>query len=657
MNIRKKLIFSFFILMLFILSVEFLSLISTYQIREDTEFATQVSDLIKIQENMNEAINLAVYENEIKNLEKIKSDFQGYEVSFENLERVINMANQKDWVDFILEDSHQNQEIKISLSKLFDNERVIEDTFSNIYQSQSDKLDKKQVFENRYKEENDRRVDLQKLIFETGNGELIQEFGNLKYYSKETLYQHKDQKRLSKWLDSIDTIIKKLKEDEHLNKGLLGLFEQYRDIVKFLGEIVIEINVIEVAENDLIKGLKKTLENNRQESIVIEEKINKATEAFLDNISITQIISFIIIIVFAIILTYYIYSRLSKIIKKLSLGARTLKEGAYDTRILIDEDQEFNEIAITFNEMAKNIKEHKENLEEKIQQRTIELQEAVTAIHQQKELLESLSNKLAKYLSPQVFESIFSGKQDVVLESKRKYLTVFFSDIKGFTELTDTVETEALTQILNEYLDIMSGIVIKYGGTIDKYIGDSIMVFFGDPATQGKTQDAMRCIKMAIEMKEEMSRLRIKWRNDGISKPFHIRMGINSGYCTVGNFGSKNRLDYTIIGGVVNIASRLESQANPDQILMSSETYILVKDEIACLKKEEILVKGISHAIQTYEAIAERENKTIIEEQHGFNLIIDLNEIPREQAVAILEKHLMQVKNVSIPASHEASPT
>jgi len=643
MNIRKKLIYSFIILVVFILSIEFLSLISTYQIREDTQFATQVSNLIKIQENMNEVINSVVYENEINNLEKIKGDFQGYELSFEKLERVINAANQKDWVDFILEDSYQNQEIKTSLSKLFDNEKLIETTFDTIYQSQSNKLNKKQDFENRYKEENEKRVALQKLVFDTEDRELIQEFGNLKYYSKETLYQHKDQERLSKWLDSINKIIEKLKKQAQPNQGLLGLLDQYRDVVQYLGKIVIEINGIEVAENDLIKELKKNLENNRQESILIEEKINKATEAFLGNISIIQFISFVIIIFFAIVLTYYIYSRLSRIINTLSLGARRLKEGAYDTRILIDEDREFNEIAITFNEMAKNIKEHQENLEEKIQQRTIELQEALTAIQQQKEILESLSNKLAKYLSPQVFESIFSGKQDVVLESKRKYLTVFFSDIKGFTELTDTVETEALTQILNEYLDIMSGIVIKHGGTIDKYIGDSIMVFFGDPATQGKAQDAMRCIKMAIEMKEEMSRLRIKWRNDGISKPFHIRMGINSGYCTVGNFGSKNRLDYTIIGGVVNIASRLESQANLDQILMSSETYILVKDEIACLKKEEILVKGISHAIQTYEAIAERENKTIIEEQHGFNLIIDLNEIPREQAVAILEKHLMQV--------------
>lgn len=643
MNIRKKLIYSFIILVVFILSIEFLSLISTYQIREDTQFATQVSNLIKIQENMNEVINSVVYENEIKNLEKIKGDFQGYELSFEKLERVINAANQKDWVDFILEDSHQNQEIKTSLSKLFDNEKLIETTFDTIYQSQSNKLNKKQDFENRYKEENEKRVALQKLVFDTEDRELIQEFGNLKYYSKETLYQHKDQERLSKWLDSINKIIEKLKKQAQPNQGLLGLLDQYRDVVQYLGKIVIEINGIEVAENDLIKELKKNLENNRQESILIEEKINKATEAFLGNISIIQFISFVIIIFFAIVLTYYIYSRLSRIINTLSLGARRLKEGAYDTRILIDEDREFNEIAITFNEMAKNIKEHQENLEEKIQQRTIELQEALTAIQQQKEILESLSNKLAKYLSPQVFESIFSGKQDVVLESKRKYLTVFFSDIKGFTELTDTVETEALTQILNEYLDIMSGIVIKHGGTIDKYIGDSIMVFFGDPATQGKAQDAMRCIKMAIEMKEEMSRLRIKWRNDGISKPFHIRMGINSGYCTVGNFGSKNRLDYTIIGGVVNIASRLESQANLDQILMSSETYILVKDEIACLKKEEILVKGISHAIQTYEAIAERENKTIIEEQPGFNLIIDLNEIPREQAVAILEKHLIQV--------------
>jgi class 3 adenylate cyclase len=234
----------------------------------------------------------------------------------------------------------------------------------------------------------------------------------------------------------------------------------------------------------------------------------------------------------------------------------------------------------------------------------------------------------------------------VKLNSKRKYLTVFFSDIKGFTELTDTIETETLTQILNEYLDVMSQIAIKHGGTIDKYIGDCIMVFFGDPNSNGKIVDAINCLSMAIEMKSSMTALRMRWHRDGLSNPFSVRMGINSGYCTVGNFGSKNRMDYTIVGGVVNLASRLESNANPNEILISSETYSLVKDNIECVKKDEITVKGISHKVQTYEVISDKHKSTIIEEKKGFNLIIDLNEIDKDKVIEYLENKINYFRDI-----------
>ncbi|MCK5339697.1 MAG: hypothetical protein KAJ60_01420, partial [Desulfobulbaceae bacterium] len=234
--------------------------------------------------------------------------------------------------------------------------------------------------------------------------------------------------------------------------------------------------------------------------------------------------------------------------------------------------------------------QHEANLEleNKVSQRTRELQETNTD-------LENLSDKLAKYLSPQVYRSIFSGKTDVKLQSYRKKLTVFFSDIKSFTEMTDSMEPEAVTSLLNYYLMEMSLIALKYGGTIDKFIGDAIMVFFGDPETEGEKEDAVSCVKMALEMREAMSRLQKEEQFAVLAKPFQVRMGINSGYCTVGNFGSESRLDYTIIGGQVNLASRLESLAEPNQILISHNTYNLVKDDISCEEKGEIQVRGIAH--------------------------------------------------------------
>ncbi|MCJ8267916.1 MAG: adenylate/guanylate cyclase domain-containing protein [Psychrosphaera sp.] len=216
---------------------------------------------------------------------------------------------------------------------------------------------------------------------------------------------------------------------------------------------------------------------------------------------------------------------------------------------------------------------------------------------------ERIAVSLSKYLSPQIHKFIFSGERKVKVETHRKNLTVFFSDIQGFTQLTDTVEPETLTTLLNEYFNEMSTIALRYGGTIDKFMGDAIMIFYGDPESKGCKQDALDCLLMALEMRECMKGLREKWQTEGIYEPLQIRAGVNSGYCTVGNFGSEDRLDYTIIGGTVNLASRLESVAAPNDIIISHQTYALVKDIIYCEKRSKIQVKGIAHPVQTYRVV------------------------------------------------------
>ncbi len=213
--------------------------------------------------------------------------------------------------------------------------------------------------------------------------------------------------------------------------------------------------------------------------------------------------------------------------------------------------------------------------------------------------LEMLSNQLAKYLSPQVYQLIFTGKQEVKVASQRKKLTVFFSDIAGFTETTDRMESEELTQLLNHYLTEMSQIALAHGATIDKYVGDAIVIFFGDPESRGVPEDALACVEMAIAMRARMRELQGDWRSAGIEQPLRCRMGINTGYCTVGNFGSDDRMDYTIIGGDVNLASRLESAAESDEILISYETYAHVKDRIQCEERGQINVKGIAFPVAT----------------------------------------------------------
>jgi adenylate cyclase len=216
------------------------------------------------------------------------------------------------------------------------------------------------------------------------------------------------------------------------------------------------------------------------------------------------------------------------------------------------------------------------------------------------DFLASLSIKISRYLSPQIYKSIFSGQKDVTIHTERKKLTIFFSDIQNFTATTERLQPETITQLLNEYFTEMSKIALAYGGTIDKFVGDAMLIFFGDPETKGDAEDAKACLRMAIEMQDRIAGLNAKWRNAGIEFPFRVRMGINTGFCNVGNFGSEDRMDYTIIGAEANLAARLQSVAEPGHIVVSYETYALVRDIIVAHELEPITMKGISREVIPY---------------------------------------------------------
>jgi adenylate cyclase len=216
------------------------------------------------------------------------------------------------------------------------------------------------------------------------------------------------------------------------------------------------------------------------------------------------------------------------------------------------------------------------------------------------EFLASMSMKISRYLSPQIYKSIFSGQKDVTIHTERKRLTIFFSDIKDFTATTERLQPEQITQLLNEYFTEMSKIALAHGGTIDKFVGDAMLIFFGDPETKGAAEDAKACLRMAIEMQDRIAGLNAKWRNAGIEHPFRVRMGINSGYCNVGNFGSDDRMDYTIIGAEANLAARLQSIAEPGHIVISYETYALARDIVVAQELQPITMKGISREVVPY---------------------------------------------------------
>ena len=268
------------------------------------------------------------------------------------------------------------------------------------------------------------------------------------------------------------------------------------------------------------------------------------------------------------------------------------------------ENQEFDELKTLKREVAKLKLEAnlRKSLADQLGVQKKIADDAKEEVEKKSKEVEAISNQLAKYLSPQIHEQIFSGKQNAEVKSNRKKLTVFFSDIVGFTSISDELESEEITNLLNFYLNEMSNIALEYGGTIDKFIGDAVMIFFGDPDSLGVEQDARKCVEMAVAMQKKMNELNGYWgKNFGLKSDLQIRIGINTGFCTVGNFGSEDRLDYTAVGATVNLASRLEGAAAPGSILVSEDTYLLVNSLFNFKEPREIDVKGLLRKIKLYE--------------------------------------------------------
>ncbi len=254
----------------------------------------------------------------------------------------------------------------------------------------------------------------------------------------------------------------------------------------------------------------------------------------------------------------------------------------------------------------------------------------------------TLANKLARYAPSQVWQSIIRGEHEAKIDNKRKKLTIFFSDIQGFTELSERILPDDLAHILNEYFEQMSEFARKYGGTVDKFMGDAILIFFGDPETKGVKEDAVACVDMAMAMRQHMKILRQRWKSLGYDG-LHIRIGITTGYCHVGNFGTNSRMSYTIIGKDANLAARLQTAAEVDQILISDATYQLIKDVYVCSACGELSLKGLSEPVKSWQVESRSENtdgydaRWLDYEFDGFNLQLNLNELKMYESEKIIQ--------------------
>ncbi len=262
------------------------------------------------------------------------------------------------------------------------------------------------------------------------------------------------------------------------------------------------------------------------------------------------------------------------------------------------------------------------------------------------------ANQLSRYAPLQLWQSIMKGESEAKIEYKRKKMTIFFSDIQGFTELSETLIPDDLAFLLNDYLSHMTEIAKQYEATVDKFMGDAILIFFGDPNTQGVEQDAKTCVEMAIAMRQQMKLLRERWKKMGYPA-LHIRMGISTGYCHVGNYGASHRMAYTIVGRDVNLAARLQSAAEVDEILIADDTHQLIKNEFLCVPKVPIYLKGIQGPVKTWQVMEKFTGKKSDTqkwfdfEYKGFHLVLNLEEVQNyeyPELVEILEKMIDRIK-------------
>lgn len=210
-----------------------------------------------------------------------------------------------------------------------------------------------------------------------------------------------------------------------------------------------------------------------------------------------------------------------------------------------------------------------------------------------------LRSAFGTYVSRQMLTQILDNPKSLTLSGKRKELTIMFSDVRKFSTLSDKIEPEVIHRLLNMYFSRMTNIAFKYDGFVDKFIGDGLLCFFGDPIY--RPDHALRAVKAAIEMQKAVREIGPEIQEKLGLEPIVIRIGLNTGHVIVGNMGSAERMEYTVLGSDVNLAQRLESSATPGQVMLSQKTYEQVQEHIEARDMGDIQVKGFQRPIKVYE--------------------------------------------------------
>jgi len=265
----------------------------------------------------------------------------------------------------------------------------------------------------------------------------------------------------------------------------------------------------------------------------------------------------------------------TKPVQTLVEGVREIGKSNYDYKVSVEQQDELGELAGAFNKMTLGLAER-----------------------------DKVRNLLGKVMSPAVAHELLN--KEVTLGGEERVMTAFFSDIAGFTSISEKMKPAELVSFLNEYLSAMADIVYETQGVIDKFIGDAIVGFWGAPLPV--ENHAELAVRAAVGMQKKLAAMRAVWRKEGREGLF-MRIGINTGTMVVGNMGSNDRMDYTMMGDSVNLAARLEgaNRYYGTDIMISESTYRLVKQKYLCRELDRVRVKGKTQPINVYEVVEERE--------------------------------------------------
>ena len=309
--------------------------------------------------------------------------------------------------------------------------------------------------------------------------------------------------------------------------------------------------------------------------------------------------AFFPLILFSILAGYSLLRRSADNVFYLSRETEMLESGEKNGPIQISAEREINEIAAHFNSLVNRLEKMNRKNQEQAMQLMVYSRDLALSYQKTKQE-EDLRNRLSRYVGSHLVEKLVSTKDSVLAETERREVTVLFADIRSFTTLAEQMAADAVVLMLNQFFSVMVEIVFKHNGLLDKFVGDQLIAVFGLVDATGNPAD--NAIRTAIEMQTATEEM-MKQRKDAGLETFKIGIGINTGQAIIGNIGSSNRMDYTVIGDCVNVAARLERMAKGDEIIIGEKTYLSHTDIFNIESRGEIYVKNKTKPVVCYNIV------------------------------------------------------